>query len=110
LSRGKRRVARATGRFIPAEPSRFPGSSERALEEKQVELICGMPCNMNGTGRLVKVEEFVAAVSRASRFRLRPDERLTGASQPWFDRRQCAARKRRRRWTKWLRRSCCRAT
>jgi len=70
--------------FIPAEPfSDFLIRLKELLEEKQVELILvGMPRNMNGSygPAALKVEEFVAALSRAITVPIKTwDERLTSA-------------------------------
>jgi putative Holliday junction resolvase len=70
--------------FIPAEPfSDFLIRLKELIEEKQVELVLvGMPRNMNGSygPAALKVEEFVAALSRAITVPIKTwDERLTSA-------------------------------
>jgi putative Holliday junction resolvase len=70
--------------FIPAEPfSDFLIRLKELIEEKQVELILvGMPRNMNGSygPAALKVQEFVAALSRAITLPIKTwDERLTSA-------------------------------
>jgi len=70
--------------FIPAEPfSDFLIRLKELLEEKQVELVLvGMPRNMNGSygPAALKVEEFVAVLSRAITVPIKTwDERLTSA-------------------------------
>ena len=70
--------------FIPAEPfSDFLFRLKELIEEKQVELaLVGMPRNMNGSygPAALKVEEFVAALSRAITVPIKTwDERLTSA-------------------------------
>jgi len=68
--------------FIPAEPfAGFLVRLKELIEEKQVELVLvGMPRNMNGSygPAALKVEEFVAALSRAITVPIKTwDERLT---------------------------------
>lgn len=70
--------------FIPAEPfSDFLIRLKELIEQKQVELVLvGMPRNMNGSygPAALKVEEFVAALSRAITVPIKTwDERLTSA-------------------------------
>jgi len=70
--------------FIPAEPfSDFLIRLKEMIEEKQVELVLvGMPRNMNGSygPAALKVEEFVAVLSRAITVPIKTwDERLTSA-------------------------------
>jgi putative Holliday junction resolvase len=70
--------------FIPAEPfSDFLIRLKELIEEKQVELVLvGMPRNMNGSygPAALKVQEFVAALSRAITLPIKTwDERLTSA-------------------------------
>jgi len=70
--------------FIPAEPfSDFLIRLKELIEEKQVELVLvGMPRNMNGSygPAALKVEEFVAVLSRAITVPIKTwDERLTSA-------------------------------
>ena len=70
--------------FIPAEPfSNFLVRLKELIEEREVELVLvGMPRNMNGSygPAALKVEEFVAALSRAIAVPIKTwDERLTSA-------------------------------
>jgi putative Holliday junction resolvase len=75
--------------FVPAEP--FAGFLVRLKElllEKQIELVLvGMPRNMNGSygPAALKVEEFIAALSRAITVPIKTwDERLTSAQANRF--------------------------
>jgi putative Holliday junction resolvase len=75
--------------FIPAEPfADFLVRLKELIEEKQVELVLvGMPRNMNGSygPAALKVEEFVAALSRAITVPIKTwDERLTSAQANRF--------------------------
>jgi len=102
--------------FIPAEPfADFLARLRQLIREKEIDLILvGLPRNMDGSygPAAEKVQTFVTALKDAVVVPIKTlDERLTSAqANRVLIQGACAGTNARRRWTKWRRRFCCKAT